>query len=109
MENLKFLVEKQRPKPRFAKGNTDFWGVFDLLCVPTIKCKHDVPFFIQVRSRKQYGKEKADLEKFVQEVKPFFNGFFAWPENKGRSKIWKFEYIKKERDGKNFIFSEEDL
>ena len=103
MENLHFLVEKQRPKPRFAKGNTDFWGVFDLLCVPTKECKYDLPIFIQVRSRKQYGKEKAGVENFAKEVKPFFRGAFAWPETVGRNKTWKFEYITQERKGKDII------
>jgi len=108
MQNAGFFVEKQKAKPRFAKGNTDFFGEFDLICVPKITSKHQEQVFIQVRSRKQYGKEKSGVEEFVKETKPTFKAYFSWPEGRGRNKLWKFELIKKKGQGCNTFQSQED-
>lgn len=100
MEKRGYLVEKQKPKHFRAAGNTDFFGCFDLICVPTINLKDDDLFpsvqMIQVRSRKQYGKEKEAVQEFVNTTRGGIRSFIVWPVQDPadkRKKAWEFQEI----------------
>jgi hypothetical protein len=102
MESKGYIVEKQKAKYWKAAGNTDFFGCFDLVCLPTEDCEEDFPHIqmIQVRSRKQYGKEKQPIQEFVNATVPIFKAYIAWPiphPTDKRKKVWEFEQIEKAR------------
>lgn len=110
LEKKGFLVEKTRHKHWRAAGNTDFFGLFDLWGIPKKDSLFNKQVLVQVKSRKQYGKEKLGVEEFVRkETKSeSYEAYFVWHEGRGRGKVWKFEYIDKTGEGKNIICSEED-
>ena len=110
LEEKGFLVEKTKPKYWRAKGNTDFFGVFDLWGIPIKDSKYNKQVLVQVKSRKQYGKEKQGVEDFVrtQTNNETYEAYFAWPEGRGRNKVWKFEHINKTGEGENIICLTED-